>query len=261
MSDARAPSAAGDGFSATAAAASLHEDLSVAYWILVTAARTDEVRAIETEALIRSLWVTLHARSEPTLPLFDVPLPELYAVAHAVNVALATMAVAEPMGFDERATRRLGTAALLKDIGQARIPADLLGKTSPLTRPELERMRRHPADGARMLIRTDEPLELAAVVAYEHHLGPGGQGYPVLPHPRVAHLASRLVRIVDVFCALHVRRPHRDAWDFEEVIAHISERAGVDFDRELTADFVSAIRLLRPGIVRLSSPDAKLPWA
>ena len=108
MSDARPASASGDGFSAAAAAVSLHEDLSVAYWILVTAARADEVRAIETDALIRSLWVSLHARGEPTLPLLDVPLPELYAVAHAVNVALATMAVAEQMGFDERATRRLG---------------------------------------------------------------------------------------------------------------------------------------------------------
>lgn len=260
MSDTGLQSAANDGFSATAAAGSLHEDLKVAYWILVTEARNETVRAVEIETLIRSLYVTLHARAEPTLPQVDVPRAEIYAVAHSVNVALVTMAVAEQMGFDERAVRTLGTAALLKDIGQAKLPPELLGKTTPLTPPELDQMRRHPVDGARMLIRTDEPLELAAVVAYEHHLGPDGQGYPVLAHRRPAHLASRLIRIIDVFCALHVRRPHRDAWDIEDVLTHIAERAGVEFDRELTTRFLSAMRHLQPFIVRLTSPDARLPW-
>lgn len=260
MSDAAMQYGTSESFSATAAAGSLHEDLKVAYWILVTSARGEEVRAIETEALIRSLYVTLHGQAEPTLPQFDVPLPEIYAVAHAVNVALVTMAVAEHMGFDEEGTRRLGTAALLKDIGQGRVPPDLLGKTTPLTPPELERMRRHPADGARMLIRTDEPLELAAVVAYEHHLGLAGQGYPDLANPRRTHLASRLIRIVDVFCALHVRRPHRDAWDIDEVLTHIAERAGVEFDRELTRSFIDAMSSLKSRIVRLTTPEAKLPW-
>ena len=249
-----------DGFSATAAAQSLHEDLKVAYWILVSEARARVVRSIEAEALIRSLYATLHARPQPTLALFDVPRAEIYAVAHALNVAMTTMAVAEQLGFGEKEARALGLAGLLKDIGQADVPVDLLGRTDPLDAADLDRIRRHPIEGARMLISTDEPLELAAVVAYEHHLGPDGQGYPRLAHPRPAHFASRLVRLVDAFCALHVRRPHRDAWTFEEVLSHIAERAGVEFDRELTARFIAAMRTLAPHIVRLTTPEQKLPW-
>jgi HD-GYP domain-containing protein (c-di-GMP phosphodiesterase class II) len=251
----------GDNFSATAAAGSLHEDLKVAYWILVSEARAGRVRNVEAEALIRSLYTTLHARAETSLPLFDVPRPDIYAVAHALNVAMTTIAVAEQLGFAENEARSLGLAALLKDIGQADLPPELLGRTAPLDAAELDRIRRHPIDGARMLISTDEPLELAAVVAYEHHLGPDGHGYPSLAHPRPAHFASRLVRIADAFCALFVRRPHRDAWAFEEVLAHLSERAGVEFDRELTRRFSTAIRALHPNIVRLGSPEQKLPWA
>ena len=258
--DIGASAGAGDGFSATAAAGSLHEDLKVGYWILVSEARAGRLRSIEAEALIRSLYATLHARSEPSLPLFDVPRPEVYAVAHALNVAMTTMAVAEQLGFAEKETRSLGLAALLKDIGQADVPPEVLGRTAPLDPEEIERIRRHPVDGARMLISTEEPLELAAVVAYEHHLGPDGRGYPPLAHPRPAHFASRLVRIADAFCALFVRRPHRDAWAFEEVLAHLSERGGVEFDRELTTRFVAAIRTLHPHIIRLTTPEQKLPW-
>ena len=61
-----APESTGDNFSATAAAQSLHEDLKVAYWILVTEARAGVVRSVEAEALIRSLYATLHARASVT---------------------------------------------------------------------------------------------------------------------------------------------------------------------------------------------------
>lgn len=253
--------AAADTFSATAAAQSLHEDLKVAYWVLVTEARANVVRFIEAEALIRSLYATLHAQARPTLPLFDVPRPEIYAVAHAVNVAMTTMAVAEQLGYGEKDARALGLAGLLKDIGQATLSTEVLGRTNPLEIEDLEQIQQHPIDGARMLISTDEPLELAAVVAYEHHLGPDGRGYPHLSHPRPAHFSSRLVRLVDAFCALHVRRPHRDAWAFEEVLSHVAERAGVEFDRELTTRFIAAMRALEPHVVKLTAPEQKLPWA
>ena len=250
-----------DTFSATAAAQSLHEDIKIAYWILVTEAKARNVRSIEAEALIRSLYATLHARAQPTLPLFDVPHAEVYAVAHSVNVAMTTMAVAEQLGYGEKDARALGLAGLLKDIGQATVSTDVLGRTNALEGDDLQQIRQHPIDGARMLISTDEPLELAAVVAYEHHLGPDGQGYPPLAHPRPAHFASRLVRLVDAFCALHVRRPHRDAWAFEEVLSHIAERAGIEFDRELTGRFIAAMRALEPHVLRLTTPEQKLPWA
>ena len=39
-------------------------------------------------------------------------------------------------------------------------------------------MNRHPVDGARIIMESEEELELAAVVAYEHHIMLDGGGYP-----------------------------------------------------------------------------------
>jgi len=249
------------GFSAVAAAQSLHEDLKVAYWILVASPREGVVRAIEAAALVRSLHVTMHAQDDLTVPIFDVEQAIVMPPAHALNVTFVTMATTERMGFGERDVREIGLAALLKDIGEALVPPEVLAKTGPLSPDEQARLRRHPVDGARLLIETEEPLELPAIVAYEHHAGSHGGGYPAFRFQRRAHFASRLIRIVDVFCALLSRRPHRSAWQFDEVLAHIEEGAGVQFDRNLAARFVAIARELEPRILRLERPDAPLPWA
>lgn len=249
------------GFSAVAAARTLHEDLKVAHWILVTSAREGQVRAVEAEMLIRSLWVTLHPGAGAVVPLYDLAHAQLMPAAHAVNVALLTMAVAEQLGHDAAETRALGLAALLKDIGEPLVPSEILAKPEPLDADELALLRKHPVEGARMLIETEESLELPAVVAYEHHLGPDGGGYPPLRFPRPAHFASRLIRLADVFCALAVRRPHRAARDVDAILAHVTERAGVEFDTTLVPRFVDAIEVLRDRLHVMQRADEPLPWA
>lgn len=245
--------------SATSSATSLQEDLKVAHWILVTSAAEGRVRALEARTLVRSLWVTLHASDEPALPLVDMSYGLLVPAAHAVNVALLSMALAERLGEDERVARELGMAALLKDIGAARLPQELTTKPDALTEDEQRLMRTHPVEGARLLIRTQQPLELAAVVAYEHHVGAAGGGYPRLRHEDGTHAATRLVQIADVFCALATTRAHRPAWQLEQILAHIEERAGIEFDAPLTERLLPVLRELSGSIVRLRRPDEPLP--
>ena len=93
-----------------------------------------------------------------------------------------------------------------------------------------------------MILEGEEPLDLAAAVAYEHHLRIDGGGYPVLHYPRQAHRASRLVHVCDVYDALRTRRPYREAWSSSEALAYIRERAGSEFDPEAVDAFVDMMR-------------------
>ena len=97
--------------------------------------------------------------------------------------------------------------------------------------------KHHPADGARLILESDEALDVAAVVAYEHHMMLDGGGYPTPYYARPTALASRLVHVCDVFDALRTRRPYRDAWEAETVLAYLKERAGTEFDSSLVEPF------------------------
>ena len=77
-------------------------------------------------------------------------------------------------------------------------------------------MNRHPVDGARLILQSEEHLDVAAVVAYEHHIMIDGGGYPRTRFKRDCHPASVLVHVCDVYDALRTNRPYRDAWTQEK---------------------------------------------
>jgi putative two-component system response regulator len=157
-------------------------------------------------------------------------------------VSVLSMGVAEVIGCSPAEVRMFGVAVLLHDIGKIRIPLEVLTKPGKLTPEERLLMNRHPADGARVIIQTDGDLDLAAIVAYEHHIMLDGGGYPTLHYNRACTLASRLVHVCDVYDALCTRRPYRDAWSSEKAEAYLEERAGVEFDPDLVAAFLRMLR-------------------
>ena len=154
------------------------------------------------------------------------------------------MALAEFMGLSKRDVRAYGVAGLLHDLGKVRIPREILVKPGRLTPEERAIMNRHPADGARIIFASDKQLDLAAVVAYEHHIMLNGGGYPCLHYGRDCHSASRLVHVCDVYDALRTRRPYRDAWESERALEYIESRAGTEFDPDVARAFCGMMRQL-----------------
>ena len=197
---------------------------------------------IEAEAVVRSLSVAMHGDRRMVLPLLQLKEFDQYTTTHSLNVAVLAMGVAEWLGCSPREVRAYGMAGLLHDIGKVRIPVEILVKPGKLTVEERELMNRHPEDGARTILQTEADLDVAAIVAYEHHIMLNGGGYPRLHYRRDCTLASRLVHVCDVYDALRTRRPYRDAWPAEKVEAYLVERSGEEFDPDLVRAFVTMLR-------------------
>src|SRR2546427_632636 len=111
--------------------------------------------------------------------------------------------------------------------------------------------------GARMLLDVEEDLDLAVLVAYEHHIMINGGGYPVLRYARDCHPASKLVHVCDVYDALRTRRPYREAWSFEKTLGYLQERSGLEFDPELCGAFVRMMKQWEGQVAVLS--DERTP--
>ena len=176
------------------------------------------------------------------LPLLQLKEFDQYTTTHALNVAVLSMGLAEAMACSSKDVRALGVAGLLHDIGKVRIPHEVLTKPGRLSQEEIDIMRRHPVDGARILMQSHEDLELAAVVAYEHHIMLDGGGYPQVHYHRDCTMAARMVHVCDVFDALRTNRPYREAWPAERTLSYLDERAGTEFDPAIVKTFAQMMR-------------------
>src|SRR5206468_62817 len=107
---------------------------------------------------------------------------------------------------------------------------------------EWDIIRRHPIEGARIILMSEPQLDVAAIVAYEHHMLPGGLGYPTPHFDRECHYASRLVQVCDCYDALRTRRFHRGAWPPESALRYVEDKAGTVFDADIAKAFVTMMR-------------------
>jgi putative nucleotidyltransferase with HDIG domain len=196
----------------------------------------------EAEAIVRSLSVAMHGDRNIMIPLLKMRGFDQYTTTHALNVSVLAMALAEYLGLGPRDIRAFGVSGLLHDIGKTRVPYDILTKPGKLEPEERILMNGHTVAGARIIIETEEHLDLAAVVAYEHHIMIDGGGYPTLKYRRDCHYASKVVHVCDVYDALRTHRPYRSAWAADKVLSYIVEKSGLEFDPDLAAAFTTMMR-------------------
>lgn len=233
----------------------LEDEVEAVEWIHSELKGRNRLNLLEAETIIRSLTVAMHGDQEFVIPLLRLKRFDQYTTTHAMNVSVLTMALAEYIGLGPAEVRTFGTSGLLHDLGKVTVPDEILTKPGRLTEQERAVMNRHTVEGARIILEAEEHLDLAAVVAYEHHIKIDGGGYPSLRYGRKCHRASDLVHVCDVYDALRTHRPYREAWGQEKVLGYLEDHAGKEFDPDLTRAFVRMMRAWEGRIAYLERPD------
>jgi putative nucleotidyltransferase with HDIG domain len=205
----------------------------------------------EAEAVVRALTVAMHGDQNIVVPLLKLRRFDEYTTTHSMNVSVLAMALSEWLGMGARDVRAFGVAGLLHDLGKVTIPIEVLNKAGKLTDRERAIMNAHPVEGARLILAAEEDMDLAAVVAYEHHIMLNGGGYPAMHYHRDCHHASKLVHVCDVYDALRTNRPYRDAWPADKVLAYLEERSGVEFDGQIAHAFTQMMHTWEPQLALL----------
>ena len=235
----------------------LTEEVATVEWMHEQVSERAQLPLLEAESVVRSLAVAMHGDQEMLLPLLSLREFDEYTTTHSLNVSVLTMALAEAMGMGARDVRAFGVAGLLHDLGKTRIPLEVLNKPGKLTDEERSLMQGHTIEGARIILESDRELDLAAAVAYEHHIMIDGGGYPHRRHARKCHCASTLVHVCDVYDALRTHRPYRVAWETGAVLDYIERGAGTDFDPDIARTFVDLMRRMEGRIEHATLADLR----
>jgi putative nucleotidyltransferase with HDIG domain len=144
---------------------------------------------------------------------------------HTRRVALLAARVGDDLKLSPTARRHLAVGGLLHDIGKLSVPLEILQKPAGLSDEEYAAIKRHPADGRRLL---DElggfPEEVARLVS-DHHERLDGSGYPRGLKAGELNLETRILAVCDVYDALVSDRVYRPAWTPERALALLHEEA------------------------------------
>lgn len=162
--------------------------------------------------------------------------------AHIWRMAAYARVLAEAIGWDPGRARLLEQAAPMHDTGKIGTPDAILKKPGKLDPDEWGVMQRHTLIGFEILSRSKAPLfQLAAEIALNHHERWDGTGYPNgLANEEIPE-SARIVAIADVFDALASRRPYKEAWPVELVVAKIQEGRGSHFDPAMVDAFEACL--------------------
>ncbi|MBX3463005.1 MAG: HD domain-containing protein [Planctomycetes bacterium] len=177
--------------------------------VTVSVCRGGRIDFAPVQAQAEQLLKQLDGKGEPLLGLARQDQYDAFTFGHSVRVAILSMHFARALTQDRDLLIRIGTAALLHDVGKSLIPFEILHSTQLLTEEERRLMNRHAELGAECLLCHDDADPLAIAAAFGHHRTPGGGGYPRTVHPHETDMVTDIVKICDVFEALTAARPYK----------------------------------------------------
>ena len=176
-----------------------------------------------------------------------------YTYVHSVNVCILAVALGRRLGLSKLQLLDLGLAAVLHDVGKARIPLEILNKRGSLTNEEFDVVRQHTWKGVLSLMAMpfggSRPWR-AMTVAFEHHQRVDLSGYPRVRRPRQLSLFSRIVAVADSFDAATSKRVYREVtWTPADVLRDMRDTTRHGLDPVVVKAFINMVGLYPLGTV------------
>jgi putative nucleotidyltransferase with HDIG domain len=189
-------------------------------------ARTEQLGALQV-GVLATLIQTLALRDKMT-------------ARHSAAVARYTKSIAEEMGLDDDEQDLAHTAGLLHDIGKFIFPDSILFADRKLTEADWEIVKKHPAQGARLVRRVDGYGPVADIIL-AHHERIDGTGYPNnLPADQIP-LISRMISVADTFDVMTARDSYRRPVPRSEAIAELRRVSGAQLDGDVVEAFIRVL--------------------
>ena len=166
------------------------------------------------------------------------------AAGHGERVAAHVVATATEMRIPRSRIRRMEYAAVLQDIGNVRVPHNILNKQEALTGDEFDIVRNHALVGAEIVEQVSFLRDIALIIRH-HHEAWDGSGYPDGMKCDDIPLGARLIAVCTAYDAMTHAKAWHPAVDEDTVVKTIRAGAGAKYDPAVVDAFLRGLKKRR----------------
>jgi putative two-component system response regulator len=193
-----------------------------------------------SENIILTLAVAMEARDP-------------YTKGHSTRVSKLSTDFVSFLGLGEEDKKEMNKAGILHDIGKICLSMTLLNKPGPLTREEIEMIKKHTLLGEELCRPLFSMKKILPAIRH-HHERWDGKGFPDGIGGRDIPLMARILSIIDSFDAMVSVRPYRDRRSVKVTLETMQiEQHDGQWDAELLSYFMNMMFSLAEKGVKLDA--------
>lgn len=216
--------------------------------------RTDKID--EANEIISGFVDFLLDKNDLKLDVDSLNLHENLRYNHSLGITVLSVAIGKQLRISREGLRELALAAMLHDIGDTRVPDDILNKPAKLSTDEFSVVQTHTTKGFELATQMGSLSENIKNGILYHHERYDGSGYPKGLKGKSIPFFARIIAVADVYSALTSSRPYRGAYQAAEAIEYIMGNAGRQFDSGVVKAFLKVVSPYPIGsCIKLSSGE------
>ena len=182
-----------------------------------------------------------------------------YTFTHSVNVSVISLAVGRACGLNEEQLRTLGLGALLHDLGKLKVDVEIITKPGRLTSEEFAEIKKHPDDGAALVVEMEGITSEVVDIVLGHHLRFDRSGYPDSARGKVMSSMIDMTAIADTYDALTTLRSYQRPQTPRHATEKLRELSGTTLHPDFVEQFIMSLGTYPVGtLVRLDSNEIGL---
>ncbi len=169
-----------------------------------------------------------------------IELKDPYTKGHCERVARFAVEISRALGLPEDQIKEIRYGAWLHDCGKIGLHEDILNFPGRVDEEQMDKIRKHPEDGATIAEQAALPTRVANIIRY-HHERVDGTGYPKGLKRHGIPIEAKIVAVADVYDAISSDRPYHKACTEEKAREIMTGFRGCSLEEELVDLFMDDI--------------------
>ena len=159
-------------------------------------------------------------------------------LSRAVATSVWCLMFGRHLGFDRQALEELAIGGLLLDIGNVRIPTELVNSEGEISHEQFSLLSQHVEFGSEILRRSKGISENVRDMVACHHERADGSGYPGGLQANRIPVYGRIAAIADCYDAMTTENAYSPAYSAFDVARTLNDMRGKQFAAEVVAQFL-----------------------